>query len=287
MSRRKKGSGKMSSRPRKNSMPAPSAKTPSESPLPATAPRRWRIALALFVLIASGTAFSWVELYGEHPMLPLIKSFSIQSDCTNDKGILGLLVNGEARAQLSVGLTGPVTCSEIRISTPGLASDILSVVPRSVAPSGRQAIPPDAIRVTEDETYGVSISLSPDKLSKPSGMVSLIAPMTRTSFDTYTALFPVTFPKTDGPLHPPKSIQFSTLISTGLNVVILRPSTVNLKESVSGEHFAALEIVKDEEIYLEVQSIRLKQIKNLVQWVAGTFFGVAVAYLLALIGLRV
>lgn len=76
-------------------------------------------------------------------------------------------------------------------------------------------------------------------------------------------------------------------INTGFNDVALCPSTAALKEKVPGEHFAGLEIGKDEEIYLKVQSIRLKEIKSLVQWIAGALFGVVIAYLFALLGFRV
>jgi hypothetical protein len=281
MARKKQQSTRVSQQtPATGSRDLPIGKTPASGP-----PYK-RIALASFVLVLAGAAFSWVEFYGERPIFPLIKSFSIMSNCTNAEGYLGLMIEGGPVAELDTGLTGQVSCSDIRIIAPGLASNILSVVPRSVAPSGRQLIPESAIKLTQDDTNGISIELFPDKLPKPSGFVSFLMPMTRVSFDTYSALFPVVLNMENAALHPPKSILFSALINADFNVVALRPPSISQTEKVSGEHLATLRIQQDQEVYIEVQSTRLKQIKNLVQWTSAAFFGVAVAYLLALLGLR-
>jgi hypothetical protein len=127
---------------------------------------------------------------------------------------------------------------------------------------GIPIIPESAIKLTQDDTNGISIELFPDKLPKPSGFVSFLMPMTRVSFDTYSALFPVVLNMENAALHPPKSILFSAVINADFNVVTLRPPSISQTEKLSGEHLATLRIQQDQEVYIEVQSTRLKQIKE-------------------------
>jgi len=46
-------------------------------------------------------------------------------------------------------------------------------------------------------------------------------------------------------------------------------------------------IEKNQDIYIELHSESLTRLKNLIQWVSGAFFGAAVAYILATVGLKI
>jgi hypothetical protein len=254
----------------------------SQTGLPDRKPQMWRLIIAMVVMVVSGSAFAWVEFYQGPIVTPVIRSFSILSDCSSSEGFVGLLVKSGPAAELTIGLTGPISCSHIRFQVPTVIGDISSLAPGG----GRQVIPVDAVRVVIDQFKGTIIDLYPDKLEKLSPFISFPIILERKSFDTYSLRLPINLEVSDGGLHSPKSIQFSSLINSEFNVAILRPTNTNVREHLEGQHMVAVNVDNNGEIALDLQNTQLKGIKNLVQWTSAAFFGGAVAFLLGFIGLR-
>src|SRR5258708_7372843 len=99
------------------------AKPQRPTPIVAIAPPRdrkyWRIALASTVLLISALAFAWVEFYRDpFETTPVVRSLSILSNCTNEEGIVGLVIKSGPIAEFDIGLQGPVMCSDIRFTVP-------------------------------------------------------------------------------------------------------------------------------------------------------------------------
>ena len=155
-----------------------------------------------------------------------------------------------------------------------VVGDILSIVP-----GGRQPIPEAAMIVKRDPFNGTSIEIFPDKLPKSSGFLSFPTLLSRESFDTYNVLLPFKFETTNTKLHAPRSINFSPLINGDFDIATVRPTSAGVAEQLKGEHSVSLNVDKNEEVYLSLQSTHLKAIKNLVQWTAAGFFVASVAYL--------
>lgn len=259
----------------------PQRPTPVVPVTPARERKYWRIALASTVLLASALAFAWVEFYKGPSVTPVLRSLSILSNCTNEEGIVALLIKPGPVAELDIGLKGPVACSDIQFTVPTVVGDILSPVP-----GGRQHIPDAAMIVRPDPFNGTSIEIFPDKLPKPSGYISFPTILSRESFDTYSILLPLRLGATDTKLHSPKSMNFSALINGDFEIATVRPTSASVREQIKGEHLVSLTVSKDEEVYLELQSTHLRGIKNVVQWTAAAFFAASVAYLLGVLGLR-
>jgi hypothetical protein len=240
--------------------------------------------LAVAVMIVSAGAFLWVEFYSERNITPLLKSVSIQSNCTNDEGFLGFVVrqSDPSEVEFDAGLVGPVACSDIQIRVPTVGSDVLSVVPH-----GRQPLTDQDFSLSYDDVHGSVIALHPDRMPVPSGYVTFLAPMTRTSFDKFSILLPINMDESQGALRPPKSISFSAMIGDQYELATLRPADLTVTEKVPGSHMLTYKVTKSQEIYVEVISTKLRRWKNAVEWSAAAFFAAAITYLLALAGLRV
>jgi hypothetical protein len=234
------------------------------------------------VTLISAFSFCWVEFYTGERVTPIIRSFSIASNCENEDGFLSLIVQDDPEAELAAGLTGPAPCSDLHIIVPGLVKDVLSL-----SPGRRQAIPDAAIKITVDDINGTSIALAPNKLPNPSGLITFHTLLSRTSFDTYSIYFPIILNKADNGLHSPKRIHFSALIDGVLKITATQPSDLTATQKLTGQNMLLRNIEKNQDIYIELHSESLTRLKNLIQWVSGAFFGAAVAYILATVGLKI
>lgn len=282
MARRRRDPGKRVIGDRSRRLMPPTKQPAGDNTPKASAPKRWRIALALAVLLSSAIAFGWVEFYKGTQVTPVLRSFSILSDCDNEQGFVGLIINSGPVMEMDIGLEGPVKCSHIQFTIPMIVGDIISVIPH-----GRQHIPENAMTVKRDSLNGAIVDIFPQKMPTPSGYISFPTLLSRDAFDTYSLLLPVHL-TTDNQalLYSVKKMTFSAMVKGVFDVSSVHPSSASIKEQLRGEHLVMVSIDEDEEISVTLQSQQLKGVKNLVQWIAAAFFAASAAYLLGLVGLR-